>query len=178
MELRFSRSPFGLPNELDVFQDNAYSIITNTMAICHSVLRRYTHVILRSRRTYVECSYGTATLTQSWVTLNHEKGKCFPKKNDYLGHVMRPEKLELDDCTTEAIGDLGIPRSVAELRLFLRLSSVYRWFVTVKKSEPRTFDSRMQEAYDISATLQDNLKNAVVQALPRRKEPLTFNMDV
>lgn len=42
-------------------------------------------------------------LKQVRVTLNFKKSKLFTDKIDYLGHLIRPGKLEIAFHTTEAI---------------------------------------------------------------------------
>ena len=48
---------------------------------------------------------------------------------DYLGHVIRPGKIEVASKKTEAVEGFKEPRTKIELRSFLSLCNVYRRFV-------------------------------------------------
>lgn len=141
------------------------------------------------RYTY-SCSYCTVTVTQSWrhiMTL--EKSNYLIEKIVYLGHVLRPWKLELADHTTDEFGDFNPSHNVMEWKLFPGLCNVYRGFVPnfahiaavlnnkLKKGERRTLDSGTQEEHDALASSQNELVSAPLLLSPHTRGLLTLDMD-
>lgn len=63
------------------------------------------------------------------VTLKLKKYKSFAGINDYLGHVIRLNFLELAKDTTDAVEKLEHPTTQSELRSYLGLWSVLRQFI-------------------------------------------------
>lgn len=54
-------------------------------------------------------------ILKAGVTLNHKRGNFIHEKIDYLGHVVRPDNLELADHTTDAVCILKPPQMVPSL---------------------------------------------------------------
>ena len=68
-------------------------------------------------------------LRDSGLSLKLNKCKFFTQSVDYLGHVIRPGKLEVATKNTQAVERFQEPRTKTELRSFLGLCNVYRRFV-------------------------------------------------
>ena len=68
-------------------------------------------------------------LSKAGVTLKIKKCKFFTTTVDYLGHVIKPGKLEIDRTNTESLRKAAPPTSKTELRSFLGLCNVYRRFI-------------------------------------------------
>eukprot|EP00171_Calliarthron_tuberculosum_P022608 IDg22608t1 len=68
-------------------------------------------------------------LHQAGVSLNLRKCSFFTDKIKYLGHVIRPGTLEVEEASTRCLKGLKHPKSYPELRSFLGLCNVYRRFV-------------------------------------------------
>ena len=63
------------------------------------------------------------------MTLKLAKCTFFTDEVRYLGHVIRPGTLSVDEIDTKALREVAIPRTQSELRSFLGLCNVYRRFV-------------------------------------------------
>ena len=68
-------------------------------------------------------------LQHSGFTLKVRKCNFFAQSVDYLGHVIRPGKIEFAPKNTEAVEGLEEPCTQTELRSFLGVCNVYRCFV-------------------------------------------------
>lgn len=65
-------------------------------------------------------------LPNAGVTLKMNKCNFLTATIDYLGHVIRPERLEIASHTTAAIKGLQPPTNDTELWCFLGLCNVFR----------------------------------------------------
>lgn len=63
------------------------------------------------------------------VTIKLRKRRFFAKKSDYLGHIIQPFHLELVVRAADNVAKLESPTKVTELRSFLGLCNVFRWFL-------------------------------------------------
>lgn len=68
-------------------------------------------------------------LSDACVTLKLKKCSFFTDTMDYLGHVIRPGKLEIATPAIEAIKGVKQLINVTELRSFLGLCNIFRLFV-------------------------------------------------
>ena len=93
-----------------------------------------------------------SALYEANITLKIKKCVFFSNMVNYLGHIIRPGQLEIDNAHTAALREAQHPRTVTELRSFLGLCNVYRRFV--------------QGYTDIAAPLQELLKKGVPKDLP------------
>lgn len=111
--------------------------------------------------------------------------KCFflQTKVDYLGHVVRPVRLSVDDKTVVAVHGMAPSQTITELRSFIGLCKVYRRFVPdfalngkLKKNDlPLTaLTASEMEAFVL---LKTNLQTTPVIDLPRAHSPLVLDTD-
>ena len=70
-----------------------------------------------------------SVLKEAGFSLKLKKCKFFAKSMDYLGHLIRPGRLEVATKNTEAVKCFKEPSTQTELRSFLGLCNVYRSFV-------------------------------------------------
>ena len=61
--------------------------------------------------------------------LKMKKCKFFRDKVEYVGHIFRPGRLEVDTVNTASLRDAKPPTTRTELRSFLGLCNVYRRFI-------------------------------------------------
>jgi len=62
------------------------------------------------------------------VTLKEQKCHLFSNEVEYLGHVMRPERLSVNEKNLKAIKKAVFPKTQTQLRSFLGMCNVYRRF--------------------------------------------------
>ena len=68
-------------------------------------------------------------LKDTGMSLNLKKCSFFTKHIKYLGHIVRPGTIEVDQASTRCLEGLRPPRTVTELRSFLGVCNVYRRFI-------------------------------------------------
>ena len=68
-------------------------------------------------------------LKDAGVSLKLKKCSFFADRVKYLGHVIRPGSLEIDETVTAASRQAKQPRTQKEVRSFLGLCNIYRMFV-------------------------------------------------
>lgn len=61
---------------------------------------------------------------ESGVTLNLKKGLFLSDSVDYLGQIIKPGRLEIDDSHTKSLKDVKRPTARSALRSFLGLCNV------------------------------------------------------
>jgi len=187
---RFVRMPFGLRNAPSTFQ-RVIDIILSTVKWQYALV--YLDDVIIYSRSAEEHMTHVATvlrmLMEAGVTLKLRKCSLFADKVDYLGHVIRPGKLEVSEHTTDAVRDVKEPTTVTGIRSFLGLCNVFRRFVPnfariaaplnakLRKGEPVSFgpfNDKEQEAFD---TLKMRLISPPVIALPRGTGKYTVDTD-
>ena len=130
-----------------------------------------------------------SVLRSAGVSLKLKKCKFFTNAVEYLGHTIRPGRLEIDEAHTKALKEAKPPKTKSALQFFLGLANVYRRFVRgftniaaplnrlLKNGMPdklEGFNLEEQKAFE-------NLKRAVttppVLRLPRRGLPYVVDTD-
>ena len=74
------------------------------------------------------------------LDLSWEKSHFMVREGVVLGHLVSSKVLEVDKAKVEVIKDLALPKSIRELRSFLRHVGFYRRFIQdfAKVSKPLT----------------------------------------
>ena len=177
---QFIRMPFGLTNAPATFQRTLDLILSgyrwktclvyldDVIIFSDNVDLHFKHVedILRA-------------LHKAGVSLKLAKCDFFTSTVKYLGHIIKPGKLEIDNTATAALTKLEHPETQSELRSFLGLCNVYRRFVPnyaqiaapltdlLKKGRP----VKLEKFGDAEITAFKTLINAIcsppILALPR-----------
>lgn len=106
----------------------------------------------------------------------------------YLGHIVRPGKLEPFDQATDPICIFEPQHILTKLKSILSLRNKYRWMVMdsacvaaslsdkLGKVQPRMLEICTQKYHDAPA-LQENMELTSVLALPRKKWLLPLDID-
>lgn len=68
-------------------------------------------------------------LSEAGITLKISKCNFFSDKIEYLGHVIKPGRLEVDQANTQSLRDARSPMIRSQLRSFFGLVNVYRRFI-------------------------------------------------
>ena len=187
---KYLRMPFGLSNAPATFQ-----------RVLDIVLSRYRwqtclvyldDVIIFSKNMDDHVKHVREVLTalrDAGVTLKLKNCEFFKDSVRYLGHVIRPGRLEVDLARIAALNKAQHPRNHTELRSFLGLCNVYRRFIRnfthmaaplydmLKKGKPTKFDSLSEEAAKAFDALIEKVTNPPVLALPRADLPYSIDTD-
>jgi len=77
-------------------------------------------------------------LREAGVTLNLEKCTWFSDEVEFLGHIVRPGQLHVDNKSVDALKDAKFPTTKTQLKSFLGICHVYRRFVKdfAKRAKP------------------------------------------
>jgi RNase H-like domain found in reverse transcriptase len=127
-------------------------------------------------------------LERAVVSLRLEKCHFFKRKVKYLGHIVIPGKLQVDQSKTASGRNANPPRTRTELRSFLGLCNVYRRFIPnfaqlaspltnmlkMNITEPFQWDQQMFEAFE---GLKNKVCSPPVLALPTLTEELVLDTD-
>ena len=127
---RFIRMPFGLTNAPATFQ-RALDIILSRVKWRFALV--YIDDIIVYSKTVSEHFHPLrevlTLLRAAGVSLKISKCAFFDEEVEYLGHVVKPGRLEMQSRNTDAIRRARPPTNITELRSFLGMCNVYRRFV-------------------------------------------------
>ena len=68
-------------------------------------------------------------LVQAGLKLKPTKCKFFKSRISYLGHIVSSSGIETDPRKVEAVKTWAVPKTVTDVRSFLRLTNYYRRFI-------------------------------------------------
>ena len=187
---RFLRMPFGLKNAPATFQ-RAVDIILSRVKWQYALV--YLDDVIVYSKTIKEHFIHVQTVLQllrdAGVSLKLAKCSFFDQSVDYLGHVIKPGKLEVASKTVDAIRQARPPTDQTQLRSFLGMCNVYRRFVEnfariaaplnkkLRKGEPFEFGHLNDAEHSAFLTLKDKLVNPPILALPRHNYHYTLDTD-
>eukprot|EP00171_Calliarthron_tuberculosum_P023134 IDg23134t1 len=187
----FVRMPFGLMNAPATFQ-RALDIILAGYK-WQTCLVYLDDVIVFSRNYdehLVHLDQVLTALKGAGVTLHLRKCEFFTDRIKYLGHIIRPGTLEVEEAATRCLKNVRQPTTPTELRSFLGLCNVYRRFVrsytdiaaplyrllkwTPLPKELEPFSEIEEAAY---RTLIKSVTEPPVLALPKPGLPYSIDTD-
>jgi len=187
---RFLRLPFGLVNAPASFQ--------RALDIILSGLRRQTclvypeDVIVFSRTVDDHIRHLREVLLlleNAGVPLKPSKCHLFQQEVEYLGHVVRPGQLLVNQKNIKSLAQALLPRTQTELKSFLGMCNVYRRFIKddAHIGKPRTkltskklthvlhpLDAAQLAAFEY---LKKRLTSTSILALPRREGLFILDTD-
>ena len=127
---QFIRMPFGLTNAPATFQRALDILLSGVKWQFCLVYLDDVIIFSRNEKEHVHhVDTILAILRQAGVTLKFKKSEFFRKSVDYLGHRIRPGKLEVLSTGLQAIQESAYPKTQTQLRSFLGSCNVYRRFV-------------------------------------------------
>jgi len=128
-------------------------------------------------------------LREAGVILNLEKCTWFPDDVEYLGHIVRPGKLHVQNKNVDALKHAQFPTTKTQLRSFLGMSNVYRRFVKnfAKRAKPLNALTRVEippdlpPPTDVAIAALEDPRNALlfppVLSLPKTNRKLVVDVD-
>ena len=182
--------PFGLTNAPATFQRTLDILLASFKG--RSCLVYLDDVIIYSND--YESHFDTVdmildTLLKAGISRKLSKCDWFTDKVKYLGHVIRPGTLEVDETATRTLKMAKHLRTQTELRAFLGLCNVYRRFVPryshvaaplntlLKKGNPVTLAPFGEAKIDAFQTLITAITSPPVLALPNADLPYSIDTD-
>jgi len=187
---QFKRMPFGLTNAPATFQRALDILLAGVKwQFCLVYLD---DVIIFSKEEEEHIRHVDHVLTvlrQAGVTLKLRKSEFFRKSVNYLGHTIRPGRLEILESGTEALREAKFPKNQTQLKSYLGSCNVYRRFVKhfakvaapltdlLKKGLPFQLEPPDQEQLESFNRLRDALLNPPVLRLPKPDVPYVLDVD-
>ena len=177
---QYIRMPFGMTNAPATFQRTLDIVLSRFK--WKSCLVYIDDIIIFSRNAEEHLRHVEEiliTLRDAGVSLKIAKCEFFKDTVKYLGHVIKPGRLEVDALATKALKGMHHPRNQTELRSFLGLCNVYRRFVPnysriaapltelLKKDKPVTLEPFGEAESPAFQALIDAVCSPQVLALPR-----------
>jgi len=185
-----TRLPFGLCNAPATFQRAIDMILAGVK--WQYVVIYLDGIIVYSADTESHLSHLEKVfilLGENGVTLKEKKFRLFSNEVEYLGHVIRPGRISVNEKNLKAIRNAIYPKTRTQLRSFLGMFKVYRRvtadFAKVAKPLNKLVSSSLpkklcpptmeeQEAFD---RLREQLRNPPILALPRREGKYIIDVD-
>jgi len=129
-------------------------------------------------------------LREAGVTLNLEKCTWFSDEVEYLGHIVRPGQLHVHNKNVDALKHAKFPTTKTQLKSFLGMCNVYRWFVKdfdIFAAKPLNALTRAEIPPDLPPPTDaaiaafEDLRNALlcppVLSLPKANRKLVVDVD-
>jgi len=123
------------------------------------------------------------------VTLKAQKCHRFSNEVEYLGHVVRPGRLTVNEKSLRAIKKAVFPKTQTQLRSFLGMCNVYRGFIVdfAKTAKPLNDLNSVKFPKPLSTTppeeqaavdkLREQLCHPPILAIPRKEGKYIIDVD-
>lgn len=180
----FLRMPFGLKNAPSIFQRCVDDIL-------RPYIGKFAHVYIDDVLIYSsspeEHLEHIRTIVNALHTANmkisDEKSHFFQDSVEYLGHIIKHNKITVDPNKVDAIKNYPIPTNLKELRSFLGLASYYRKFIQNFAAivKPLTVHLRGENggiSKNQSAKVKISLDQAALDALNKVKDALQAQVEL
>ena len=185
---RFKRMPFGLCNAPATFQRTLDILLAGLRWKTCLVYLDDVIVFSKTLDEHVKHVQDVLNILQrAGISLKLKKCNFFTKAVDYLGHVIKPGRLEVATKNTAAVEGFREPETQTQLRSFLGLCNVYRRFVSnfarvsaplnklLKKEQSPKLEPFTDDEWKAFHKLKEALASPPVLRLPR--ENLLFSVD-
>jgi transposase InsO family protein len=187
---RYVRMPFGLTNAPATFQ-RTLDILLSQFKWKHCLVY-LDDVIIHSRDVESHIGHVDAILTtlrKAGVSLKLRKCSFFTKTVRYLGHVIQPGTLAIDDTSTASLKGARAPATQSEIRSFLGMCNVYRRFIKdfshiaeplnalLRAGQPETIATWGEKEEQAFRSLVEAICAPPILRLPRRNLPFTVDTD-
>jgi len=188
---QFIRMPFGLTNAPATFQRALDILLAGVKwQFCLVYLDDVIIFSKTEEEHIVHVDYILNLLKKAGVSLKFRKSEFFKLSVDYLGHTIRPGKLEVTQSGTAALKHAEYPTTQTQLRSYLGSCNVYRRFVKnfASIASPLTdlLCKGMPETLRVPPTseevkafeqLKDVLLSPPVLRLPHPEKPYVLDVD-
>lgn len=183
-KFHFKRMPFGLKNAPSIFQRCVNEIL-------HEFIGKFAYVYIddviifsNSEEEHMQhISLIFKALHGANMKISEEKSKFFKGDIEFLGHIIKHNKITVDPEKIATIRDYEIPKSLKQLRSFLGLAGYYRKFIRdyAKITKPLTIHLRGENGQikaKQSSKIRINLDQAAMDAFERIKTLLQERVEL
>jgi len=185
-----TRLPVGLFNAPATFQSAIDMILAGVN--CQNVLVYLNDIIVFSAGAESHLSHLEKAFTllgKNSVTLKAKKCRLLSNQVEYLGHVIRPGRISVNEKNLRALRKAIYPNTQTQLRSFLGMYNVYRRFTAdfakvakplnklVSSSLPKNLCPPTMEEHAAFDRLREQLCNPPIVALPRGQGKYIIDVD-
>lgn len=187
---QYTRMPFGLANAPASFQRVLDLVLTKYKR--KNFLVSFDDIIIYSKTVEEHIRHLDEilqSLRHAGGTIKIKKCKFFKDKVEYLGHIITPDRLQVDEANTPLLLRNALPpRNKSELRCFLGLCNVYRRFIKnfsqiagplnelLKKNNPDKFTFTEEQTKQFNRLIGEVTSPPILR-LPKRNSPLSVDAD-
>lgn len=174
-KFHFKRMPFGLKNAPAIFQRCVNDIL-------HEYIGKFAYVyiddVLIFSNNYEDHLEHVSTIIQALnranMKVSDEKSHFFKTEIEFLGHMIKHNKITVDPEKIATIRDYTLPQTLKQLRSFLGLAGYYRKFIKdyAKITKPLTIHLRGENGLikaNKSSKIEINLDEAAIRAFEQVK---------
>ncbi|GJR68170.1 putative reverse transcriptase domain-containing protein [Tanacetum coccineum] len=183
----FTVMPFGLTNAPAIFMDLMNRVYMSYLDKFMIVFIDDILIYSKTQDKHVEhLRLVLELLKKEKLYAKFSKCEFWLREVQFLGHVINGNGIHVDPSKIEAVKNWKAPRTLTEVRSFLRLVGYYRRFIenfykiakslTILTQKSKTFDWGEEQELAFQ-TLKDKLCNAPVLALPDGPEDFVVYCD-
>ena len=179
--------PFGLTNGPAAFQRHMNTIFADLLDVCVIVYLDDILVYSESPDTHTEqVREVLRRLRKHGLFAKGEKCSFDVDKIEYLGYIMGPDGLSMDQSKVQTITDWPVPRKVKDIQSFLGFANFYRRFIhnysaitvpltrLTRKGTPWNFDDECLHSFE---TLKAAFTSAPILAHWQPDRPIIVETD-
>ena len=122
--------PFGLTNAPATFQSFVNKLLAERLDLCVIVYLDDIVIYSMNREQHIEdVKWVLQRLKDNKLFINNDKCKWFTDSIDFLGFIVSPKGVQMQQDKIEAIQQWPAPKNVSEIQGFLGLCNFYRRFI-------------------------------------------------
>jgi len=181
---------FGLTNAPATFRRALYMILSSVKwQICLVYLNNVIIFSLNAGQHVKDVDTDLHRPREAGLTLNSKECTWFSDEVEYLGHIVRPGQLHVQNKNMDALQHAKLQTSKSHLKIFLCMCNVYRRFFkdSAKRAKPLNALTRPEIPPDLPSTTNvaiaafQDLYNALLcpqeLALPNANRKLVVDVD-
>lgn len=180
----FLRMPFGLKNAPSIFQRCVDDILREFIGKFAYVYIDDVIIYSSSPEEHIQHIHTIFNaLNKANLKVSNEKSKFFMEEVEYLGHIVKYNKITTDPKKIKAIENFPIPKTLKDLRGFLGLTGYYRRFVKdyAQISKPLTLHLKGENAHigkNKSKNTEIKLEQPAIEAVNKLKNSLKEQVEL
>lgn len=174
-KFQFVRMPFGLKNAPSIFQRCVNDILSEYIGKFAYVYIDDVLIFSKSLKEHMQhISIVFKALNEANMKMSNEKSHFFRSEIEFLGHIIKHNKISVDPEKIATIRDYSQPKTLKQLRSFLGLASYYRKFIKdfAKITKPLTLHLRGENGLvkaNKSSSVMINLDQDAINAFNKVK---------